>query len=131
MAFMHRHSYDSYRILHRIRGLEEIAGWAGSHHETLIGDGYLFQYDASQLSREARIVSVADVFQALAQDRPYRKGMPPREVLSVLLEMRDAGKLDSGLVALVAADLDACYQAAMPREGDGLPWEAAATVPSA
>jgi HD-GYP domain-containing protein (c-di-GMP phosphodiesterase class II) len=121
---MHRHSYDTYRILHRIRGLEEIAGWAGSHHETLIGDGYPFQYDASQLPLEARVIAVADVFQALAQDRPYRKGMAPEAVLSVLGGMRDAGKVDGAVVALVEADLARCYQAAMPGEGDGLPWDA-------
>jgi putative nucleotidyltransferase with HDIG domain len=119
---MHRHSYDTFRILHRIHGMEEIASWAGCHHETLIGDGYPFHYDASQLPVEARIVAVADVFQALAQDRPYRKGMPAQEALAVLREMNDAGKLDKTIVALVAADLDGCYRAAMPVEGDGLPW---------
>lgn len=122
LAAMHRHSYDSYRILHRIGGLEEIAAWAGSHHETLLGDGYPFQYDAGQLPREARIITVADIFQALAQDRPYRKGLAAEQVLAVLADMRDAGKLDGDIVALVAADLAACYRAAMPAQGDGLPW---------
>ncbi|MDD5365911.1 MAG: HD domain-containing protein [Gallionellaceae bacterium] len=121
-AIMHRHSYDTFRILHRIRGMEEIAGWAGCHHETLIGDGYPFQYEASRLPREARIIAVADVFQALAQDRPYRKGMSPQDVLSLLVKMRDDGKLDGEVVALVAGDLQACYEAAMPKEGNGLPW---------
>jgi len=119
---MHRHSYDSYRILHRIHGMEEIAGWAGCHHETLIGDGYPFHYDASQLPLEARIIAVADIFQALAQDRPYRKGMAPQAVLSVLQEMEKAGKLDSKIVSLVAADLERCYEAALPGDEDGLPW---------
>lgn len=121
-AIMHRHSYDTFRILRRIRGMEEIAGWAGCHHETLIGDGYPFQYNASRLPREARIIAVADVFQALAQDRPYRKGLAPRDVLALLEKMRDDGKLDGEIVALVAGDLDACYEAAMPKEGNGLPW---------
>lgn len=128
-AVMHRHSYDSYRILHRIGGMEEIAGWAGCHHETLIGDGYPFQYNAAQLPREARIIAVADVFQALAQDRPYRKGMAAEAALSVLAGMRDEGKLDGAVVGLVEADLAACYEAAMPREGDGLPWDADAPAP--
>jgi putative nucleotidyltransferase with HDIG domain len=125
-AIMHRHSYDTYRILRRIRGLEEIAGWAGCHHETLIGDGYPFQYGAGQLAREARIIAVADVFQALAQDRPYRQGMTRDEVLTVLVKMRDEGKLDGEVIALVAGDLAGCYDAALPSEGDGLPWEGSA-----
>lgn len=122
-AIMHRHSYDTYRILNRIHGLEEIASWAGCHHETLIGDGYPFQYGAGQLGREARIIAVADVFQALAQDRPYRAGMKPDEVLRVLAAMRDEGKLDGEVVALVAGDLAACYDAALPKDGNGLPWD--------
>ncbi|NTV96289.1 MAG: HD domain-containing protein [Thiobacillus sp.] len=121
-AIMHRHSYDTFRILHRIHGMEEIADWAGCHHETLIGDGYPFQYGAGQLSREARIIAVADVFQALAQDRPYRKGMAPAEVLAILERMRDDGKLDGEVVAMVAGDMEGCYEAAMPKEGNGLPW---------
>ena len=74
------------------------------------------------MPREARIIAVADVFQALAQDRPYRKGMLPRDVLALLEKMRDEGKLDGEIVALVAGDLAACYEAAMPKEGNGLPW---------
>ena len=123
MAIMHRHSYHSYRILQGIRGLEEVASWAGSHHETLLGDGYPFQYDSTRLPREARIIAVADVFQALAQDRPYRKGLPMEEVLAVLLKMRDSGRLDAGIVAMVEADLDGCYRAALPAASDGLPWD--------
>ncbi len=115
-AVMHRHSYDSFRILNGIRGMEEIAGWAGCHHETLIGDGYPFQYRADKLPIEARIIAVADVFQALAQDRPYRKGMTATDVLAILITMRDAGKLDADIVGLVARELDACYAAALPHE---------------
>lgn len=121
-AVMHRHSYDSFRILNRIHGMEEIAGWAGCHHETLIGDGYPFHYDASRLSLEARLIAVADVFQALAQDRPYRKGMKPAEVSAMLGKMAEAGKLDRAIVGLVEDDLENCYRIALPAEGDGLPW---------
>lgn len=125
-AVMHRHSYDTYRILSRIHGLEEVADWAGCHHETLIGDGYPFQYTAARLPREARIIAVADIFQALAQDRPYRRGMGPEEVLAVLRQMRDEGKLDDRVIALVEQDMAACFAAALPTDSDGLPWEGSA-----
>lgn len=113
MQIMHRHSYDTYRILRRIDGFEQIAEWAGNHHETLVGDGYPFQHDHTELTIEARIIMVADIFQALAQKRPYREALPATEILSILEEMADTGKLDAGLVEVVASNLSSCYTAAI------------------
>lgn len=109
---MHRHSYDTYRILRRIEGFEEIAEWAGNHHETLLGNGYPFQRDHTELSIEARIIMVADIFQALAQKRPYREALPAEEILAILKKMATDGKLDAELVQTVAANLSSCYASA-------------------
>lgn len=118
---MHRHSYDTYRILRRIHGFEHIAEWAGNHHETLLGDGYPFQRDGSELSIEARIIMVADIFQALAQKRPYRDALPADEILAILEKLANAGKLDANLVRIVAGELPSCYASATEHHRNWLP----------
>ncbi|WP_228729874.1 HD-GYP domain-containing protein [Shewanella avicenniae] len=111
-SVMNRHSYETYEILRQIDGLQEIARWAAYHHESVNSAGYPFHPSEQDFSIEARIIAVADVFQALVQDRPYRIGMAPDEVLNIITAYVEQGKLDSGLVALVQQQLDECYQIA-------------------
>ncbi len=114
-AIMLRHSFESYQILRRIDGLEEIALWAAYHHEMPDGGGYPFHAGSRELSREARIIAVADVFQALAQNRPYRESLPREEIIAILGEQAEMGHLDREIVAVVAADLDNCWDHATLR----------------
>ena len=111
-ATIQRHSFDTHNILRKIKGFEEIAKWAGQHHERVDGGGYPYRKSEQRLSIEARIVAVADVFQALAQDRPYRGSMPPEKVLAILQEEADAGKLDRSVIETIAADLTNCWDIA-------------------
>jgi len=110
---MQRHSLDSHNILERIDGLKEVAEWAGLHHETPRGDGYPFGYRDAQVPLEARIISVADVFQALAQERPYRKPLAPEAILTELRRQAALGHLDREVVTMVSGDLYACWRAAV------------------
>ncbi|WP_170294821.1 HD domain-containing phosphohydrolase [Roseospira navarrensis] len=110
-ATMNRHAYYTHQILRQIQGFEDIAEWAGSHHEALDGSGYPFGKSAPDLPTESRIVAVADVFQALAQTRPYREAMPMARIREILGDMARARKLDSDLVGLAidhADTLTAC-----------------------
>ncbi len=92
-------------ILSRIESFGELAEVAGAHHEKLDGSGYPDGLTAQQLSLEARIVAVADVYQALIERRPYRSGMSHAEAMVVL--QRLAGqKLDPHCVAAVAVARD-------------------------
>lgn len=109
-AVILRHSFESYQILSRITGFEEIAQWAAFHHEDLTGTGYPFRKKQEGLSREARIIAVADVFQALAQDRPYRKSLPVDEILGIMADMTGKGKLDPGIVDLVRTHQEECWR---------------------
>lgn len=118
---MHRHSYETYRILRHIQGFEQIAEWAGNHHETLLGDGYPFQHEDTELTIEARIIAVADIFQALAQDRPYRKALSAEEIVQNLKRLAKEGRIDSELVHLVEGNPHSCYQAATQYHQDWLP----------
>ena len=111
-SLMLRHSFESYQILRRIGGLEEIALWAAYHHEMPAGNGYPFHAAGGEIGEEARIIAVADVFQALAQDRPYRKSMDPEQIVSLLWELAGEGHLDRDVVSLVANDVERCWQRA-------------------
>jgi putative nucleotidyltransferase with HDIG domain len=95
------HAYYSKRMLEHIHDISSIVGWGCAHHERMDGDGYPFHESEDELPLGARIVAVADVLTALSEDRPYRRGMAKGEVLRILSEMGDAGKLDRRLVQLV------------------------------
>lgn len=108
-SIMDQHSYETYEILRHIKGLNEIAVWAAYHHEGLNRGGYPFHPNERNFSTEARIIAVADVFQALVQDRPYRKGMELPQVLDILSKMVESGKLDTSIVTLAKKYSDTCF----------------------
>lgn len=120
-VIMHRHSYESFRILSRIKGFERIAQWAGNHHETLLGDGYPFHHEETELTIEARLIAVADIFQALAQDRPYRKAMSADETIKYLKTLAAHGKIDKDIVALIEDDQEKLWQIANMAETEWSP----------
>jgi len=68
-------------ILSRIGPFAELAAIAGAHHEKLDGSGYPNGLKAPDLPVEARIVTIADVYGAMTEDRPYRPGLTPRQAL--------------------------------------------------
>ena len=109
---MMRHSFESYQILSRISGFEEIAQWAAFHHEALTGKGYPFHKDKNGLSLEARIVAVADVFQALVQNRPYRDLLSTENIFIIMDELVANGTLDHQLVALTKTHAEQCLRCA-------------------
>lgn len=117
LAVMRHHSYVTYRILHKIRGLEDVTLWAANHHEKLDGSGYPFHRTAEELGIESRIIMVADIFQALAQNRPYRLARSPQEILEILKQQAAEGKLDADVVGIVDRELSQCYQAAVGEAG--------------
>ena len=75
-AAMREHTRYTLQILERVRCFRHLAGIAASHHERLDGSGYHRGLAAFDLPRPARILAVADVFDALTADRPYRAAMP-------------------------------------------------------
>lgn len=112
-AVMKKHSFATYQILRRIRGFEEVALWAAQHHESLNGNGYPFHLKAREIPLESRIIRVADVFQALAQRRPYRGPMATPDILAILCRMQAANEVDGTIVETVALHLDECRTAAL------------------
>ena len=89
-------------VLKTISGFENLAFVAAAHHERLNGTGYPDRLMGDQLPLTARIIAVADVYQALAAKRPYREALPPEVVMSIMA--KDAGtKLDGNCVDVLRA----------------------------
>jgi HD-GYP domain-containing protein (c-di-GMP phosphodiesterase class II) len=114
-----RHPFDTWWILHRLFGWNRMVPWAALHHESLNGQGYPFRRRGDELPVGARVVAVADIFQALAQCRPYRRALSPQRIASTLGEMVREGRLDGGIVSSLVANLEECWRVAMQAEGGG------------
>ncbi len=80
---MRRHPDVGARILEHA-GMHDIADWVRAHHERVDGRGYPAGLSAEQISLEARILAVADAYEAMTADRPYRAGMPPEDARTEL-----------------------------------------------
>lgn len=81
---MRNHASLSETILTRVAAFREMARIGGDHHERLDGKGYPRGLEGDAIARETRIVSVADVFDALTADRPYRAAMPLDKALGIM-----------------------------------------------
>ncbi|MBO9575870.1 MAG: HD domain-containing protein [Sphingobium sp.] len=81
---MQNHAVHTAAILGRIAAMQDMAMIAGAHHERLDGAGYPLRLDARTISRETRIITVCDFYDALTADRPYRAAMPVDEALAVM-----------------------------------------------
>ena len=109
---MRSHSFETQQILCHIQGFEEIAAWAANHHEEPGGSGYPFGIDAAQLPLEARILRVADIFQAMVQDRPYRSGLSKAAVCEFMTALQVHGRVDAEIVDVLIAHIDQMTAAA-------------------
>jgi putative nucleotidyltransferase with HDIG domain len=101
-----QHPQLSEGILHRIGRFSEIAAIAGAHHEKLDGSGYWRGLTGDLLPMPARVLAVADVYEALTADRPYRAALHPEEALSILNEQVRQGKLCGDSVTALEATLE-------------------------
>ena len=83
---MKSHATLTGRILGRIRAFDDLGEVAEAHHERLDGAGYPRGLSGDQIRRETRIVSVADMFDAMTADRPYRSAMQVNEAIRLISE---------------------------------------------
>lgn len=82
--------------------LSHVREWAAAHHELLDGSGYPNRLSGEQIPYEVRMITILDIFDALvADDRPYKPGMPIEKALGILTAMAEKeGKLDPRLTRL-------------------------------
>jgi HD-GYP domain-containing protein (c-di-GMP phosphodiesterase class II) len=86
-AAMQMHAVHTETILSRISAFSELAPVAAAHHERLDGKGYPRGLSGDQIALETRIITTADIFDALTADRPYRAAMPVTKALATMAEM--------------------------------------------
>ena len=112
---MQSHVYHTYQVLEPFETLRIAGFWGTLHQERLNGTGYPFGLTSDELPLGARIMAVADVFTALTENRPYRKGMDSDNTKAALQSMVNAGELDRCLVDMVFehyADMNATRDSA-------------------
>ncbi len=78
--------------------LKNVPEYAGGHHERMDGKGYPRGLTGGQMSVQARVMGIADIFEALtAKDRPYKKGKTLTESLAILGKFKQDGHIDPDL----------------------------------
>jgi putative two-component system response regulator len=101
-AAMRRHSVEGERICLSLRSVAHYLPIIRHHHERVDGDGYPDHLAAGDIPAGARIVAIADAWDAMVSDRPYRAGLDPEEAVRRLRE--GAGKQwDADMVQIFLA----------------------------
>jgi putative nucleotidyltransferase with HDIG domain len=109
-ASIRKHPFYSYEILRRVPVFADFSAEAAAHHERLDGSGYWLGLMAPDLSQCARILAVADVFDALRTKRPYRDALPLEKVFSMMREEAPHG-LDATCLDALVESVGACEPA--------------------
>ena len=81
---MKLHPIFSYEIIKNIPKFEKIANCIRHHHEKLNGEGYPDKLKEEKIEMGAKILTIADIFDALTTERPYRKALNPDEAIMIL-----------------------------------------------
>ncbi len=85
-AAVKRHAVYTEAILGRIRIFDELARVSAAHHERLDGGGYPRGLKAADIALETRIITTADIFDAITAERPYRGAVPVDKTLAIMAE---------------------------------------------
>lgn len=99
---MENHVVMTSKILDKVKfypGFSMVPKWVGAHHEYLDGSGYPNQLQGEELDFETRLLTVVDIYDALAAtDRPYKKPIPREKAIEILRSMAEKNKVDRRLV---------------------------------
>ncbi|KJY84501.1 metal-dependent phosphohydrolase [Vibrio galatheae] len=115
-ACIKRHATDSRHAIERMFTNQSIVDWASNHHERLDGSGYPLGMNASQLDQPSRLIAMTDVFQALTQSRPYRKGLPLEQALAIIERMVNDNQLDRVVFDCLVGNAEICYRISTGQE---------------
>ncbi len=98
---INHHIVATIRMLEQLpwpKHLKNVPEYAGGHHERMDGKGYPRGLQREQMSWQARMMGIADIFEALtAKDRPYKEGMGLAQALEILERFSQSGHIDADL----------------------------------
>ena len=126
---MQRHSEIGERILAQVDSYVEIAGVVRHHHERVDGQGYPEGLSGPEIPLLSRIIAVADAYNAMTSDRPYRDAMPSR-VARLRLAQAVETQFDTGVVAAFEAILASADEDYRVARGDRFLLEERPSEPS-
>ncbi len=133
---MEKHSTIGERILSKVEDYDEIAAIVRHHHERVDGNGYPDELEGDEIPLIARIIGVADAYNAMTSDRPYRDAMPSR-VARLRLAQAVETQFDTSVVAAfeaILASSDEAYRTgqseAFVLEGASEPLKVTVSEPS-
>lgn len=97
-AHIETHPILGAKICSPLKSFKEVEAIIRNHHEKLDGSGYPYGIKGSEISQETRIVTIADIFDALTTERSYRPALPVGQAIDIMKEEAREGKLDSFLM---------------------------------
>ena len=113
---------DMLKALPFPKELSKVVEYAGAHHERIDGKGYPNGLTGAQMSIPAKIMAIADIFEALtANDRPYKEPKKLSEVLKIMQGMKNSGHIDPDLYKVFISEqvyLDYAEQYISPEQID-------------
>jgi HD-GYP domain-containing protein (c-di-GMP phosphodiesterase class II) len=115
-ALMKQHPQFGADMLLEIPSLAQYAAIVRAYHERPDGRGYPYGLCANEIPFEARVVSVADAFQAMISDRPHRRAITQSQALMVLTQGRDTqwdGEIIDAMVAVVVRERNKASDASL------------------
>jgi putative nucleotidyltransferase with HDIG domain len=119
-AIMERHPMQGVRILEPIPAFAPLLPIVAEHHERWDGKGYPRGLAGEAIARTARVLAVADVYDALRSDRPYRDGLPHRRVIDIIVSGAGS-QFDPAAVEAFLTIASTVHQLAGYREPDDSP----------
>lgn len=93
------HTYYTRAALSQIDGFKDITEWASNHHEKLNGAGYPYGKKGDELDFNSRLMGCIDIYQALTEERPYRKPLKHATVMNIMNDMVQGGYIDGSIVS--------------------------------
>jgi putative nucleotidyltransferase with HDIG domain len=85
-SIIKKHPTKGFRIIEPIAAYKDVLPIILQHHERIDGNGYPQGLEGHEISKEAKIVAVADAFDAIVSDRPYRKGLSKAQAMEIMRE---------------------------------------------
>ncbi len=98
ISVIQSHPFYTRRALEMITGFENIADWAANHHEKLNGKGYPYGLSEKNLDLNSRLLGCVDIYQALTEDRPYRKAMSHKKTIELMRGMAKQNLIEPSVV---------------------------------